>query len=124
MKKTKLNKKGKSTVSQLRNKCDKLLQENGRKQRKRCEVCNNSAQVLHHFVPKSVSSRLRYDWDNLIFLCNSCHFKHHTVGDPKIHARIIDYRGKGWYEELELARREYTKCNKGYYENILIREQN
>lgn len=119
MKKTRLNRKGKSNVSQLRNKCDKLLQEEGKKRYNKCEVCGNPISCLHHFFPKSVSSRLRYDWDNLIPICNGCHMRHHQAGDPSIHAKIIEHRGLGWYEELNITRRELIKVNVGYFEGIL-----
>lgn len=124
MKRTKLNKVGKSSVSQLRRKCDKLLQENGRKKYKKCEICDKPMSCLHHFFPKSVSSRLRYEEDNLVPICSGCHLRHHSAGDPTIHAKIIDYRGQGWFDELNELKREFVKCNKGYYEEILKQLEN
>jgi hypothetical protein len=35
-----------------------------------------------------------------------CHFRHHHVGDPKIHATIILNRGKSWYNKLLKISRE------------------
>ena len=38
---------------------------------------------MHHHVPKSRSSFLRYDGKNLVPLCGGDHFKHHN-GDPSV----------------------------------------
>lgn len=47
-----------------------------------CEVCGKSAQVVHH---KSYPANFKDDnLDNLIVLCNKCHYK--------IHKKQIDYR--------------------------------
>ncbi len=119
MKRTSLNKRGKSKVSILRAKCDKALQEEGRKRYSECEICGKPISCLHHFFPKSISSRLRYEWDNLIPICVSCHFKHHSTFNPSIHAEIIKKRGQEWYDELEVMKREYVKTNVAYYESIL-----
>jgi len=83
----------------LRSKADRLyfqyyLKEN-------CEVCNCNAQQLHHFFSKSIYGHLRYEPQNLISLCNSCHFKLHHHGDPTIQEDIIEKRGRKWYEELK-----------------------
>jgi hypothetical protein len=124
MKRTPLRRKGKSNVSQLRNKCDKLLQEEGKRRYRKCEVCDNPISCLHHFFPKSTSSRLRYDWGNLIPICNGCHMRHHQAGDPSIHAKIILNRGQNWYDQLDRTRHEIIRVNKGYYEEILEELEN
>jgi 5-methylcytosine-specific restriction endonuclease McrA len=72
---------------------------------------------LHHFWPKSKSSALRYDWDNLIPICHKCHLAHHT-GDPSIHAEVIKIKGADWYDRLERTKdRTIVKTNKGWYES-------
>ena len=119
MKRTRLNKKGKSKVSILRAKCDKALQEEGKRRFKVCEVCGKPINCLHHFFPKSISSRLRYEWDNLIPICVSCHFKHHSTFNPTIHAEVIKKRGIEWYDDLEKLKWEIIKTNVAYYEEQL-----
>jgi len=48
----------------------------------KCEVCETSAQVVHH---KSYPANFKDDnLDNLLVLCNKCHYK--------IHKKQIDYR--------------------------------
>lgn len=58
----------------LQKKADKLLQEKGREKYSKCEVCGGKMSCLHHFFPKSTASALRYDWDNLIPICNNFSF--------------------------------------------------
>lgn len=109
----------KNPVSIAQKKCDKVLQELGRKKYKECEVCGKPISCLHHFFPKSISSRLRYEWDNLIPICVSCHFQHHTSYNPSIHATIIIKRGQEWYDRLNNIKRDYVKTNLKYYQDKL-----
>ena len=106
------------TASKWQKKCDKRLQEKGRALYPCCEVCGKPMSCLHHFFPKSVSSRLRYDWDNLIPICNFCHMRHHMANDPTIHARVIQKRGLKWYEMLLKKKYEGIKVNVAYYKYI------
>ena len=61
-----LKPKKKLKLSTLRNKCDKKMQETGRKVYSKCLVCGMPMSCLHHVFTKSRSSALRYDWENLI----------------------------------------------------------
>ena len=106
------------TTSQLQKKCAKLLQELGRETFEFCEVCGMPLSCLHHFVKKSQSNRLRYDKDNLIPICNSCHFKIHITDDPSIEATIIRKRGWKWYDQLMKKKHEMVKTNLPYYLKI------
>ena len=106
------------TPSQWQKKCDKKLQENGKIRYSKCEVCGKPISCLHHFFPKSVSSRLRYDWDNLIPICQGCHSRHHQANDPRIHGTVIDKRGLQWYHELLKKKYEGIKVNIEYYKKI------
>jgi len=112
--------KKKVKLSTLRNKCDRELQELGRIVYKKCLVCGNPMQVLHHFVTKGCSSALRYDWQNCIPLCHGCHSRHHQANDPRIHGTIMKIKGEEWYDELE-----WKRCNlkvlpsQKYYNNIM-----
>lgn len=81
-------------------------------------LCGKPQQVMHHFFPKSVSSFLRYSWDNLIPLCNGCHMRLHQSGDPSYEQRIIDTKGKKWYDKLYKVKREYVKVNVAYYKDV------
>ena len=102
-------------IAKLRNECDKLLQQKGRLKYNDCEICNKPMNCLHHFFPKSMSSKLRYDWNNLIPICNGCHMRHHSAGDPSIHMTIVEKRGYSWYEKLDMVRHKTIKVNIKYY---------
>ena len=111
--------KKKLKLSTLRNKADRKMQETGRKVYNKCMVCSGAYSCLHHFFPKSRSSALRYDWENLIPICQGCHFAHHN-GDPRIHIEVIKIKGMDWYEALEWKKNNKTvKPSKGYYEDVL-----
>lgn len=94
------------------------MQIKGTKEFPKCEVCGKPSYCMHHFFPKSVSSRLRYDFDNLIPICQGCHMRHHQAGDPKIHETIKRKRGQAWYDTLEKKSREYNKVTIAYYKYV------
>ena len=122
MRKTPLNKKGKSKTSVLQKEADKLLQLVNKHLHKKCEACGSENQVGHHWIEKSRSSFLRYDLRNIIPLCNSCHSKIHNifgnsvVGGLNIAEKIISIRGKKWKIEMERLQTEYVKTDVFYYE--------
>jgi len=109
-----------SSLGTLRNKADRLTQIEGKRRYSKCLICGKPNQVLHHFVPKSVSSNLRYDWENLIPLCNGCHMRLHQSGDPDYEQRIIKARGGSeWYEKLRKRGREIIKVNREYFTKVI-----
>jgi len=126
-KKTKVKKKKKKKVvklSTLRNKADKLFYKlivalnNGK-----CEVCNKKAVTAHHFVPKSLSSLLRYDVRNGIAICLKEHFSHHKKADPEIHWKVFKKRGAKWGDELIKIRHQKNQkyLGKEYYRSVIKR---
>lgn len=105
--------------SYYRKKCDRLLQEYGRKIYDKCEVCGGQYSCLHHYYTKACAGNLRYHWQNLIPICQGCHFRHHN-GDPSIHNRINLIRGREWLEKLEHNKRLLVrKDNIGEYKKII-----
>ena len=114
----KLVKKSKSKAY-YRNKADKLIQETGRLIYKKCLVCNKPMSCLHHYYPKSTAGNLRYNWNNLIPLCQGCHFRLHN-GDPRIQNVINEEKGKEWLEDLDAEKRRFIKCDSvAYYKNMV-----
>lgn len=106
------------SLTKWRKKCDTRLQEQGKIAFPKCEVCNKQMSCLHHFFPKSVSARLRYDWDNLVPICSGCHMRHHQAGDPTIHATVLRKRGNAWYDTLLKKKNESIKVNISYYRYV------
>ena len=101
-----------------RNKADKIFQIWFMSSHTKCEACGKPAVCGHHFFPKSVASSLRYNPDNMVAICQGCHLHHHN-GDPRIHAKIMEDRGRDWYNGLLAEKEKLTKTNKAYYEGII-----
>lgn len=114
----------KNAITKLVKENDKLLQEINRKKNKKCECCGKECQVAHHWIEKSRSARLRYDWENIIPLCNACHFKIHNifgnnvVGGVDIAEVIIKKRGKAWKTRMDNIGHETIKNDIIYQQKI------
>ena len=67
---------------------------------KPCEGCGGKMELVHHFVLKSHSNRLRYEEINLIPVCKVCHSKLHGFHGELINATIILKRGQVWLQRL------------------------
>lgn len=108
----------KPTVKSIRNQADKLLTPIIIKKYPKCLLCNNPTQVAHHHVHKSKSTRLRYEMDNLINLCHSCHLALHM--NESYHAsRIVEIRGLDWFRKLEKMKNEIVKADIIWYSQQL-----
>ena len=75
----------------------------------RCEICSKPATEMHHFVPRSRSSLLKFDVENAVPLCKSCHTKIHYSGNKGEAARmeevIREKRGKKWCDYIDSCKR-------------------
>ena len=106
--------------TRLRNKADRLYQEIGRTLYKKCLVCGQPYAALHHFIPKSASSALRYNLSNGIPLCHKHHCRIHSSDDPFLVTEILKIKGADWYDELCTIRRNtFIKDSLEYYENVV-----
>jgi 5-methylcytosine-specific restriction endonuclease McrA len=107
-------------IAKLRKECDKLYQTALLKKNKTCFGCGRRAEVIHHFIPKSLSAFLRYDEMNGTPLCNSCHFSHHSKYDPAILLKVREKMGEERVKYLLDHRKteERRKGQVGYYEEI------
>lgn len=99
------------------------MQEWGRLKYKLCLICGKEMTCLHHYYPKSTSNRLRYDEDNLIPICNGCHFSHHN-GNPDIHNTVNKVKGNAWLKRLQKKREGYLKTNITYYKERIEEYEN
>ena len=87
----------------LRNKLDKIIREIVKKKGS-CERCNRrppivQLQTAHIFSRKNLS--VRWDLDNVLCLCASCHFWAHQ--NPVEFAEFVKYKlGKERYEKLKI----------------------
>ena len=86
-----------------------------------CEVCGGIACSVHHYYYKGSFAHLRYDLENGIPICISCHYKIHFK-DPKPWEEIIENkRGKEWTDRMELKSKNRQSSFKTvkYYEDTI-----
>lgn len=103
----------------MRNKCDKLLTPIIKLKHPHCflraaEMCAGETQVAHHHVLKSKSSRLRYEIDNLIPLCNRCHALLHSH-ETYWSSVIVEKKGMDWWLDLKAKKDELVKTDVHFY---------
>ena len=94
-----------SKKQKLKRELDKFIQQIYVPLNPECLVCCNHTSCMHHYVPKAQSLYLRWRKENLIPLCQGCHFSHHSKGDPYIHETILKRKGFRWADELNRDRR-------------------
>ena len=104
-------------IKTQRNKCDKLYQEVCLLLNPTSMASGLKAQVVHHFVPKSLCNALRYDIENGITLTNSEHFKHHTQGDPIIYEQFTSKKSAEWFVYIRAKRREVVSPTLSWYKS-------
>jgi hypothetical protein len=90
--------------------CDALLTPLIKLLNPYCMLCGQSTQVAHHHVHKSKSLVLRYNIDNLIPLCNGCHFKLH-LNESYWASKIVETRGIEWFQYLDKEKNKIIKPN-------------
>ena len=103
----------------FKKKLDNILQSIIIKKYSKCFVCGKETSCGHHYIPKSRSLYLRWDLDNIIPLCVSCHFNHHN-GDPHPHFIVIKKKGFDWHSNLK---KKSIKVFKDTKYNLLLIEQ-
>lgn len=79
-----------------------------------CMLGGEKTEVAHHFQHKSKSTRLRYEIENLIPLCNSCHLKLH-MNESYWAGKIIEQKGIEWFKWIEKTGQEIVKADVHYY---------
>jgi len=93
-------KKTKNKRKALINKLDKAFQIWGRAEYTFCFICGGGYSCLHHVVFKSQSTKLRWDKQNGLPVCQSCHFRIHTqqkiIDDWKIEDTMSNRFGDDW----------------------------
>ena len=109
------------SIKTVRNKADSLLTPIVKITTPRCEACGHDTEVAHHWIEKSRSTFLRYDFRNLIALCHSCHAKiHNTFGNSvtgclDVAEIIIKKRGDEWRAQLAKDAIKQVKADIHYF---------
>lgn len=102
------------SLKTARNKADALLTPIIKLQYPNCLLCGQPTQVAHHFQHRSKSTILRYDLNNLIPLCNSCHYKLHQ-NESYWAAIIVQMRGIDWFNDLRKRGQEIIKADVHFF---------
>jgi len=111
-------------IKSARNKADRLWSKLILTLHPKCEYCGQPSADPHHFIPKSLSSALRYSIANGVGLCRKHHFIWHNQEDADIHATIVLQRGAEWIEKIRGLRNVQVKTNLAFYtEHIKMLEQ-
>ena len=113
--------KTRAKIKRLTKKADKLYQLWLIREKPKSYVSGQPTEVIHHFVYKSQSNNLRYDFKNGTPLTHREHSRHHLSGDFSIHGDIQKKMGTKWYDDLQLRRRPICKLNVGYLEEVIKR---
>lgn len=108
----------KPSKSYLRNQCDALLTPLTKELQPHCFFCGKRTEVGHHFVHRSKSTALRYEMENLIGLCNSCHFALHQ-NESYYAAKIVERKGIEWFQRLERMKNVIVKADVLFYKQKL-----
>ena len=109
----------KQSIKTLRKLADKLYQIRLIEQKPRSVVSGKPTEVIHHFVPKSQSNNLRYDYANGVPLTNAEHFAHEKKRDPTVLLACVKEYGEAWHEDLQKRRRVIRKLNKTYLKEVI-----
>jgi len=110
----------KSKLARLREQADKVFQQAFCRENPYCECCGKPVSCGHHFFPKSSCSALRYEWDNMIAVCNGCHLKFHSKFGSEIISETVVRRGAKWFQGLMEKKRTLTvKPSQKYYQSII-----
>ena len=99
--------------------CDDLLTPIVKGLFPQCLLCGKPTQVAHHHFKKERSLTLRYNFKNLIPLCNGCHFQM-KFDEGILSCRIMLIKGRSWFVKLNEANRVKIKPNyETIYKNLI-----
>lgn len=123
--KTEKPKRKKKTEKQkLQDEADKLYQTLGRLMYK-TSYSGKEYSCLHHHVPKSRSSALRYEIRNGVPISAGEHIQWHSGSDPEIEFQYKLFMEQQWGENWEIELRQqrianqYIKTDAWYYKGIV-----
>lgn len=112
-------KKKRSDIRKLEKYADALFQQAGRIMFPVSEYSGKETEVIHHYVCKSHSNNLRYDFKNAIPLTNGEHYRHHKVSDSSIMSVVLQKRGLEWDNDLQTRRHIVVKQSKELLEKVI-----
>lgn len=116
-------KKKKSPLAIRNDECKNFLSPIIKKMYPQCIICSGLTTTAHHFVHDSKSVRLRFELENMIPLCTSCHFMLHQ-NESYWAGKIIEAWGLDWFKRLDAMSQEEVKMNMAYLDGQFMRLKN
>ncbi len=113
-------KRKREDIRKLEKYADKLFQEAG-KILFPISVTGEPTEVIHHYVPKSQSNNLRYDFKNACPSTNGWHYRHHYTSDPTLSDAFRKKFGQNRIDYLTKNRHISVKQTKERLE-VIIKE--
>lgn len=86
---------------------DLVYQQETKKFYKTCALCTNEIEIIHHFIHKSQSEKLRYEFKNGVPLCKKCHFRVHARNNPIDVLNMIEFMEKANVDWLIFIKNNY-----------------
>lgn len=111
-------KKRREEIRKLEKTADALFQKAG-KILFPVSVTGEPTEVIHHYVPKSQSNNLRYDFNNACPATNGWHYRHHYTSDPTLSDAFRKKFGQKRIDYLTEQRRITVKQTKERLEKII-----
>lgn len=105
-------------ISKLEKRADSLYQMAG-KILFPVSITGEPTEVIHHYIPKSQSNNLRYDFKNACPSTNGWHYRHHRFGDPTLSDAFKKKFGQKRIDYLTEQRRVNVKQSKERLEKII-----
>ena len=77
----------------------------------RCGICGRAGKYQHHYFGKKAYPWLRWDSDNLVFLCWQCHIcrVHHEGESERARDAIIERIGQEGFDRLKIRASQARK---------------
>lgn len=88
--------------------CDDLLTPLIQRMFPQCLLCGRKTQVAHHHFKKERCLTLRYNFKNLIPLCNKCHFLMKWE-EGIMSCKVMLIKGVDWFTDLEQEKKIKVK---------------
>ena len=113
------------SVESVKKEGDKLLTPLAKAIHPYCEACGALASVGHHYIEKSRSNLLRFNMDNIISLCQSCHTKIHnqfrgnSLAAHDTAELVRKARGEKWYKKIRSLEHQSIKADIIFWSNQL-----
>lgn len=106
----------KTLKRELTNACSQYTKK---KTKGKCEMCGKEGINAHHIYSKGRFGAIRYDIDNLVWLCFDCHFNGAHGGNPDYFKWLLRYKRQEELDRIKAKGQAIKKWKREELENIL-----